>query len=84
MKHVETYIEDFILVNGEELDSLVEPHQCSNVIFAAFVIAEARLKLYNVIEPLDKRALYFDMDSCIFVYKPELWNPKLVNNRLGK
>jgi hypothetical protein len=38
----------------------------TNVILAAFVTCQARLKLYSELEKLDKRVLYFDTDSIIY------------------
>ena len=62
----------------------MEPHACSNVIVAAFVTAQARLKLYGILEKLNERVLYFDTDSIIYHHLPALWNPTIVNNRLGE
>ena len=62
----------------------MEPHACSNVIVAAFVTAQARLKLYGILEKLNERVLYFDTDSIIYHHKPHLWNPTTINNRLGE
>jgi hypothetical protein len=38
----------------------------TNVVIAAFVTAQARLKLYKELIKLDKRVLYFDTDSIIY------------------
>ena len=54
------------------------------MIVAAFVTAQARLKLYEPLEKLNERVLYFDTDSIIYHHKPHLWNPTIVNNRLGE
>ena len=64
------------------MKSIIESHDCSNVIITAFVTAQVRLKLYSVLLPLDKRVLYFDTDSVIYIHRPELWNPTIINNRL--
>ncbi|ESO88065.1 hypothetical protein LOTGIDRAFT_175919 [Lottia gigantea] len=47
----------------------------SNVVIAAFVTAQARLKLYSVLEPLGNRVCYFDTDSIIYRHLPLQWNP---------
>ena len=39
----------------------------ANVYIAAYVTAYARLKLYEVLEILQEKVLYFDTDSCIYV-----------------
>ena len=72
------------MVNWEDTESNVEAHACSNVFVAAFVTAQARLKLYENLEKLNERVLYFDTDSIIYHHKPYLWNPTIVNNRLGE
>ena len=64
--------------------SIIEPHDCSNVIILAFVTSQARLNLYSVLHPLDKRVLYFDTDTVIYIHRLELWNPTIINNRLGE
>ena len=46
--------------------------------------AYARMKLNNVLEKLKKRVLYFDTDSCMYIHDPKLWNPPIINSRLGK
>ena len=84
VKNVEVFGEQFLLINWEDLESIVEPHACSNVVVGSFVTAQARLKLYGVLHQLDKRVLYFDTDSIIYIHKPELWNPEIINNRLGE
>ena len=76
--------ENILLVNWEDTESNVEAHACSDVIVVAFVTAQARLKLYEPLEKLNERVLYFDSDSIIFHHKPHLWNPTIVNNRLGE
>ena len=83
MKNVDIYGEQFLLVNWEDTDLIIEAHACRNVIVAAFVTAQARLKLY-VLEKLNVRVLYFDTDSIIYVHKPDQWNPAIINSRLGK
>ena len=84
VKNVEVFGEQFLLVNWEDLESIVEPPACSNVVVGSFVTAQARLKLYGVLHQLDKRVLYFDTDSIIYIHKPELWNPEYVGHDTGK
>lgn len=42
------------------------PSKISNVVLAAYTTAQARLALYEYLENLDRRALYYDTDSVIF------------------
>jgi hypothetical protein len=41
-----------------------------NIFIAVFTTVHARLKLYQVLEPLQERVLYMDTDSIIFVSSP--------------
>ena len=65
-----------LLVNWEDGDTFVQPHENSNVVVASYVTAQSRLHLYKLLEALDRRVLYFDTDSCIYVHYPDEWNPK--------
>ena len=44
VKNVDLYGDQFVNVNWEDTESLVEPHTCSNVVVGSFVTAQARLK----------------------------------------
>ena len=44
---------------------------------AAFPTAQARLKLYSVLERFQMRTLSFDTDSVIFTSRPGEWVPPL-------
>ena len=44
----------------------IEPSGRTNVVIAAYTTAQARLKLYSYLEPLQERVLYADTDSVIF------------------
>lgn len=46
------------------------PHAYTNVVIATFVTAQARLKLYSYLEFLGELAIYFDIDSVVFIQKP--------------
>ena len=49
----------------------------TNVVLTAYTTAQARLKLYTVLESLQERALYFDTDSVVYVHDETWWNPEL-------
>jgi hypothetical protein len=53
--------------NGEDF---IEPTITGNPFIAAYTTAQARLKLYSYLEALDRRVLYFDTDSVIYVTEP--------------
>jgi G:T-mismatch repair DNA endonuclease (very short patch repair protein) len=49
----------------------------TNVVIAAFVTAQARLKLFNEMLILGERVLYVDTDSIIYKRSLDLYTPKL-------
>lgn len=49
----------------------------TNVVLAAFVTSQARLKLYSELEKLEDRVLYFDTDSIIYKKIPGQYEPVL-------
>ena len=71
----------FILVNYETNLEHIDNHATANVIVGSYVTAYA---LYKVLEKLQKRVLYFDTDSCMYIHDPKLWNPRIINSRLRK
>ena len=44
----------------------------TNTFIAAFTTAQARLKLYESLQKLDKQVLYYDTDSVIYRWRPDL------------
>ena len=67
--------DELIEVHFENVDEFVEADGKTNVVIAAFTTANARLKLYGVLEQLNRRVLYFDTDSVIYVSKEDEWEP---------
>jgi hypothetical protein len=53
------------------------------VVIAAFITAYASLKLYGVLNMLQERVMYYDIDSVIFVSNPDEPEPPL-GNHLGE
>ena len=86
VKNVEIFDNEcpFILVNYETKLVHIDTHATANVIVGSYVTAYARMELYNVLEKLKERVLYFDTDSCMYIHDPKLWNPPIINSRLGK
>ncbi|XP_074036387.1 uncharacterized protein [Leptinotarsa decemlineata] len=64
-----TINEDTLIVNWEFRSESFDCLSTVNVVIAAYVTALARLKLYNSLERLDDRVLYYDTDSVIYVSK---------------
>ncbi|CAB4015355.1 DNA polymerase [Paramuricea clavata] len=61
----------------ELISDVQTPNSKTNVVIAAFTTAYARLKLYEVLDQLNERVLYYDTDSVIFVSKPGESEPPL-------
>ena len=79
---------DVNLVNDQTIElhyeydkNFVEPNAKTNV--AAFTTAYARLKLYDVLNLLQDRVLYYDTDSVIFLSRPGEPEPP-TGNYLGE
>ncbi|CAB4000386.1 Hypothetical predicted protein [Paramuricea clavata] len=63
--------DDMIQIQYEYTENFIAPNAKTNVVIAAFTTAYARLKLYEVLDMLQERVLYYDTDSAIFVSKPD-------------
>ena len=69
--------EEVIELHYKQGDNFIEPDIRTNVVIAAFTTASARLKLYDILDKLGNRVLYYDTDSVIFTYKEGDWIPPL-------
>ena len=49
----------------------------TNIYLATFTTCWARLKLYSVLERVDRKILHYDADSVIYVSKPGVYDPPL-------
>ena len=77
VKNIQFVNDDCIELYYTQGDGFVSTSDKTNVVIAAFTTAHARLKLYSVLELLQRRVLYFDTDSIIYTSKPDEWNPPL-------
>ena len=75
---------DAHFVNDEALEvrfrkeeEFEEPNNKVNVLIAAYTTTYARLKLYDLLDLLQDRVLYYDTDSVIYVHKPGEPDPPL-------
>ncbi|XP_055336862.1 uncharacterized protein LOC129587247 [Paramacrobiotus metropolitanus] len=71
----ELFTEDVVQLSYTKESGFVERNPNTNVILAAFTICWARLHLYNFMDMVKDRLLYFDTDSIFFVTKPGLIDP---------
>jgi len=62
--------EDLASISYCKEEDFIEMGPMKSVAIAAYVTAQARLKLYSYLEKLGERVLYFDTDSVIYSTKP--------------
>ena len=74
----EKQVFDFLFANDEVLyvnwryrEDAIEAAPHTNVLIAAYTTAQARMKLYEHLEKLGRRLLYYDTESCIFVSRDD-------------
>ena len=72
------------LINDEVIEmhyfvkeGFVEASDRTNVVLAAFTTAQARIKLYDLLDRLGQRVVYYDTDSVIFTLKIDEWEPHI-------
>ena len=77
-------VKDVQLVNDEtveiqyiEKEGFAEENKKVNIVIAAFTTAYARLKLYDLLDLLQERVLYYDTDSVVYVHEPGKPDPPL-------
>ncbi len=71
--------DNMVEVQYKSVDEFGEPNSKANVVVAAFTTAYARLKLYDLLDLLQERVLYYDTDSVIYVSEPGKPDPPLGN-----
>ena len=69
--------DETVEVHYKENDEFVEQNNKVNIVIAAFTTAYARLKLYDLLDLLQERVLYYDTDSVIYVHEPGKPDPPL-------
>ena len=71
--------DDMVEVQYRNTGEFAEQNNKVNVVIAAFTTSYARLKLYDLLDLLQERILYYDTDSVIYVHKPGKPDPPLGN-----
>ncbi|KAJ8020849.1 putative DNA polymerase [Holothuria leucospilota] len=61
--------DSMVQIQWQDIDENLKTMPDTNVFIAAYTTALARLKLYSFLEQLDRRVLYFDTDSIIYLSK---------------
>ena len=71
--------DETVEVHYRSVEEFAQQNDKVNVVIAAFTTAYARLKLYDLLDLLQERVLYYDTDSVIYVHKPGKPDPPLGN-----
>ena len=71
VKSVNVYSEDVLEVTTVKKEGAWAPNTRGNIFIALFTTAIARLKLYEALDVLQQRVLYYDTDSVIYKSKPD-------------
>ena len=71
VKSVNVYSEEVLEVTTVKKEGACAPNVKGNIFIALFTTAIARLKLYEALDELKERVLYYDTDSVISKSKPE-------------
>ena len=71
--------DEIIEIRYEHGDKIVQPNPNTNVVIAAFTTAHARLQLYDELDMLQERVLYYDTDSVIYLSQPGQPEPRMGN-----
>ena len=71
--------DEMVEVHYKSVGEFAEQNDKVNVVIAAFTTAYARLKLYDLLDLLQERVLYYDTDSVIYVHEPGKPDPPLGN-----
>ena len=69
--------DETVEVHYKKKDAFAEQSDNVNIVIAAFTTAYARLKLYDLLDLLQERVLYYDTDSVIYVHEPGKPDPPL-------
>ena len=72
--------EDILHVEWQHTNDFTPESNKTNIFIATFTTCWARLKLYETLDSLGERVLYYDTDSVIYVSQPGLWDAPLGDN----
>ena len=77
VKDVQMVNDETVEVQYVEKEGFVEENDKVNIVIAAFTTAYARLKLYDLLDLLQERVLYYDTDSVVYIHQPGKPDPPL-------
>ena len=77
VKGLQMVNDETVEIQYMEKEGFVEENDKVNIVIAAFTTAYARLKLYDLLDLLQERVLYYDTDSVVYVHEPGKPDPPL-------
>ena len=77
VKDVQMINDETVEIQYIEKEGFVEENDKVNIVIAAFTTAYARLKLYDLLDLLQERVLYYDTDSVVYIHQPGKPDPPL-------
>ena len=77
VKDVQMLNDETVEIQYVEKEGFVEENDKVNIVIAAFTTAYARLKLYDLLDLLQERVLYYDTDSVVYIHQPGKPDPPL-------
>ena len=77
VKDVQMINDETVEIQYIQKEGFVEENDKVNIVIAAFTTAYARLKLYDLLDLLQERVLYYDTDSVVYIHQPGKPDPPL-------
>ena len=77
VRDVQLVNDDMVEIQYIGKEGFVEENDKVNIVIAAFTTAYARLKLYDLLDLLQERVLYYDTDSVVYIHQPGKPDPPL-------
>ena len=82
LRDVQVINKDVAMITYDYHDLCQPDNESLNIFIAAFTTANARLRLYGILEKLGDKVCYYDTDSCIYIQPPGEYKIPL-GNHLG-
>jgi len=67
IKNIRFIDDESVQIDWVYNDDFIQASSWTNVVIVAYTTAQARLELYNYLQPLGDRVLYCDTDSVVFI-----------------
>ena len=83
IKNIEFPTTEIAEIHFEETEDFIQTSNKTNIFIAAYTTAQARMKLYQILDILQKNVVYYDTDSIIYIDKPGISTQIQVGDFLG-